>query len=164
MFVQDSHATSGHYPAKDPDVISRKYPSSAAGRPKSCNIIDHTGSINAVPEAISSPLDAFELTFPPELVDTIMHYTNQRYHLYCQQFPRASIVNRFHGYLRFTLEEIRAFIGLQFLSGANKMGSQPLSELFISLQVPDFCAAILCDKLKLIYKFCKFDNIDTREE
>ena len=77
--VQDSHVGSGHYPPKDPNVIWRKYPSSAAGRPKSCNIIDHTGpKKDAVPEAISSPLDAFELTFPPELVDTIMHYTNHR--------------------------------------------------------------------------------------
>ena len=91
--VQDSHVTSGHYPTKDPNVIWRKYPSCAAGRPKSCTIINHTGPTNVVPEAISSPLDAFELTFPPKLVDTIMHYTNQHYQLYCRQFPRGSIVD-----------------------------------------------------------------------
>ena len=79
-----------------------------------------------------------------------MHYKNQRYQLYCRQFPRGSIVNRFHGYLPFTLEEIRAFIGLQFVSGANKMGSQPLPDLFTSLQVPHFRAAISRDRLKLI--------------
>ena len=44
----------------------------------SCNIINHTESTSVVPEAISSSLDAFELTFSPELGDTIMHYTNQR--------------------------------------------------------------------------------------
>ena len=79
--VQENHVTSGHYPTKDPNVIWRKYPSSAAGRPKSCNIIELTGPTNAVSEVISSPLVAFEPTFPPELLDTIMHYTNQRYQL-----------------------------------------------------------------------------------
>ena len=44
------------------------------------------------------------------------------------------------------------------------MRSQPLPDLFTSLQVPHFCAAISRDGLKLIYKFCRFDNIDTREE
>ena len=36
--------------------------------------------------------------------------------------------------------------------------------MFTSLQVPHFRAAISRDRLKLIYKFCRFDNIDTREE
>ena len=93
-----------------------------------------------------------------------MHYKNQRYQLYCQQFPRESTVNRFLDYLPFTFEEIRAFIGFQFVSGANKMGSQSLVDLFTSLQVTQFRAAISRDRLKLIYKFCRFDDIDNREE
>ena len=56
--VQDSHVTSGHYPIKGPNIIWRKYHSSAAGKPKSCHIIQCTGPTNAVSEAISSPLDA----------------------------------------------------------------------------------------------------------
>ena len=44
------------------------------------------------------------------------------------------------------------------------MGSQPLPDLFTSLQVPHIRAAISRDRLKLIYKFCRFDNIDSREE
>ena len=44
------------------------------------------------------------------------------------------------------------------------MGSQPLPDLFTSLQVPHFGAAISCDRLKLNYQFCRFDNIDPREE
>ena len=44
------------------------------------------------------------------------------------------------------------------------MGSQPLPDSFTSLQVSHFRAAISLDRLKLINKFCRFDNIDTREE
>ena len=93
-----------------------------------------------------------------------MHYTNQCYQRYCQQFLRGSIVNQFYGYLTFISEEICAFIGLQFVSGAKKMRPQPLPNLFTSLQVSHFWAAISRDRLNLIYKFCRFDNIDNREE
>ena len=44
------------------------------------------------------------------------------------------------------------------------MGSQPLADLFTSLQVTQFRAAISRDRLKLIYKFCRFDDIDTSKE
>ena len=43
------------------------------------------------------------------------------------------------------------------------MRSYPLADLFTSLQVPHFCAAISSDRLKLTYKFDIFDNIDTKE-
>ena len=63
-----------------------------------------------------------------------------------------------------TLEEINAFIGLQFVFGAKKMGSQPLPDLFISLQVPPLRASISHDRLKLVDKVSRFDNIETNEE
>ena len=44
------------------------------------------------------------------------------------------------------------------------MGSQSLVDLFTSLQATQFRAAISRDRLKLIYKFCRFDDIDTSKE
>ena len=44
------------------------------------------------------------------------------------------------------------------------MGSQPLPDLFTSLQLPYFRAAISRDRLKLIFKFCRFDDSLTREQ
>ena len=41
------------------------------------------------------------------------------------------------------------------------MESQPLPDLFISLQLPHFRAAISRDQLKLIFKFCRFDDLLT---
>ena len=73
-------------------------------------------------------------------------------------------MNRFHGYQPFTIDEILAFIGLQFISGANKIGSQLLPDLFTSLQLRHFQAAISHDRLKLIFKFCRVDNSLTREQ
>ena len=44
------------------------------------------------------------------------------------------------------------------------MGSQLLPNLFTSLQLPHFRAAISRDRLKLIFKFCRFDDSLTRHE
>ena len=62
------------------------------------------------------------------------------------------------------MDEILAFIGLQFISEANEMGSQPLLDLVKSLQLPHFRAAIFRDPLKLIFRFCRFDDSLTREQ
>ena len=44
------------------------------------------------------------------------------------------------------------------------MGSQPLPDLFTSLQLPHFRAAISRNRLKLIFKFFRFDGSLTREQ
>ena len=44
------------------------------------------------------------------------------------------------------------------------MGSQPLPNLFTSLQLPHFRAAISRNRLKLIFKFCRFDDSFTQEQ
>ena len=61
------------------------------------------------------------------------------------------------------IDEIIAFIGLQFISGANNMGFQALPDLFTSLQLPHFRAAISRDRLNSVFKFCTFDDSVTRE-
>ena len=76
---------------------------------------------------------------------------------------QSSAVNRFRGYQPFTDDEILAFIRLQLILGANKMRSQPLPDLFTFLQLPHFIAAISRDRLKLIFKFCRFDDSLARE-
>ena len=44
------------------------------------------------------------------------------------------------------------------------MGSHPLPDIFTSLQLPNFRAAILLDRLKLIFKFCRFDDSLAEEQ
>ena len=142
----------------------RKYPSSGVGRPKARDIPKESGPSNYIPTSIASPKDTFDLTFPTELIHKVLEFGNQRYQHFCEQYPQSSADNRFHGYQLFTIDEILAFIGLQFISGTNKMESQSLLDLFTSLQLPHFRAAISCDRLKLIFKFCRFDDSLTREQ
>ena len=73
----------------------------------------------------------FDLTFPIELVQKVLEFSNQHYQHFCQQYPQSSAVSWFHGYQPFTIDEMLAFIGLQLIS-------QPLLDLFPSLQLPHF--------------------------
>ena len=142
----------------------RKYPSSGAGRPKAQDIPKKSGPSKYVPTSIASPKGTSDLTFPTELVHKVLEFGNQRYQHFCQQYPQSSADNRFHGYHPFTIDEILAFIGLQFILAASKMESQSLLDLFTSLQLPHFRAAISRNRLKLIFKFCRFDDSLTQEQ
>ena len=115
----------GYYATKDPAVKWRKYPSCGAGRPKARDILQESGPSNYVPTSI-----AFHLTLLIELVHKVLEFRYQHYQHFCQRYPQSSAVNWFHGYQPFTIDEIFSFIGLQFISGAKKMGSLLLPDLF----------------------------------
>ena len=87
-----------YYATKDPAVKWRKYPSSGAGRPKVRDILQESGPSNYVRTSIASPKDAFDLTFPIELVHKVLEFSNQRYQHFCQQYPESFAVNCFHDY------------------------------------------------------------------
>ena len=87
-----------YYATKDPAVKWRKYPSSGAGRPKTRDILQESGLSNYVPTSITSPKDAFDLTFLIELVHKVLEFSNQRYQHFCQQYPESFAVNCFHDY------------------------------------------------------------------
>ena len=57
-----------YYATKDPALKWRKYPSSGAGRPKVRDILTELGPSNYIPKFITSPKEAFDLTFSIELV------------------------------------------------------------------------------------------------
>ena len=135
------------------------------GRPSSINIIDanSVGSTQLVRQNLESPLDAFNLPFPDEYIDIVLRYTNQRYEEYCRTNHRNSAVHRFRGYRPFTKEEVLAFIGLSFISGAHKAVKNPISDLYNSKYLPHFKAAISRDRLLLLIKFCRFDDVQTKD-
>ena len=78
--------STGYYATKDPAVKWRIYPSSGAGRPKARDILQESGPWNYVSKSIASPKDAFDLTFPIELVHKVLGFSNQRYQHFCQQY------------------------------------------------------------------------------
>ena len=93
-----------------------------------------------------------------------LRYTNQKYEIYCRQHPMGSIVSRFTGYCPIGKEEILAFRGLQFIAGASFCNKQALADLYDLKALPHFRAAISRDRLLLIFKVCRFDDLSTRDQ
>ena len=146
------------------DTYYKRNIPSQRGRPSNINIVDanSVGPTQLVPQNLKSPLDAFNLTFPDECIDIVLRYTNQRYEEYCRTNHRSSAVRRFRGYRPFTKEEVLAFIGLSFISGAHKAVKNPISDLHDSKYQPHLKATISHDRLLLLTKFCRFD-VQTRD-
>ena len=105
-------------------------------------------------QSFESPLEAFNLTLPDVCIDTVVCYTNQKYEQYYRKHPRGSEACRFRGYRPFSKEEVLAFVGLSFISGAHKATKNTISDLYDSKFLPHFKAALSCDRLLLLIKFC----------
>ena len=70
----------------------------------------------------------------------------------------------FGGYCPFSEEEVQAFMGFSFLSGAHKRNQQPIIYLDDSKFLPDFKTSLSRDWLVLLIRICCFDNAKTRDE
>ena len=55
-------------------------------------------------------------------------------------------------------------MGLSFISGAHKATKNPISDLYDSKFLPHFKAALSHDRLLLLIKFCRFDDVNTRDD
>ena len=77
---------------------------------------------------------------------------------------QGSVARRFRGYRPFSKEEVLAFMGLSFISGAHKATKNPISDLYDSKFLSHFKAALSRDRLLLLIKFCRFDDVNTRDD
>ena len=104
------------------EIEKKRARPSQRGQPSGINIVDANiiGPTQQVPQSFESPLEAFNLTLPDVCIDTVVCYTNQKYEQYCTEHPTGSVACRFRGYRPFSKEEVLAFMGLSFISGAHK--------------------------------------------
>ena len=153
--LNDSIATDNYYKTRDDVVKWKRNIPSQRGRPSGINILDANtiGPTQQVPQSFESPFEAFNLTLPDVCIDTAVRYTNQKYEQYCREHPRGFVARRFRGHRPFSKEEVLAFMGLSFISGAHKATKNPISDLQDSKFLPHFKAALSCDRLLLLIKF-----------
>ena len=55
-------------------------------------------------------------------------------------------------------------MGLSFISGTHKVTKNPISDLYDSKFLPHFQTALSHDKLPLLIKFCRFDEVNARDD
>ena len=75
-----------------------------------------------------------------------------------------SVACHFRDYRPFSKEEVLAFMGLSFISGAHKATKNPISDLYDSKFLSHFKAALSRDRLLLLIKFCRFDDVNTKND
>ena len=88
---------------------------------------------------------------PDVSIDTIVRYTNQKYEQYVELQTFLERGNPF-------------FMGLSFISRAHKATKNPISDLYDSKFLPHFKAALTRDRLLLLIKLCRFDDVNTRDD
>ena len=115
-------------------------------------------------QSFESPPEALNLSLPDACIDTVVRYTNQKYEQYCREHTRGSAACRFWGYRPFLKEEVLAFMGLSFISGAHKATKSSICDLYDSKFLPHFKAALSRDRLQLLINFCRFGNVNTRDD
>ena len=129
---------------------------SQQGRPSGINIVDANtiGPTQQVPQSFESPFEAFNLTLPDVCIGTVVRYANQKYEQYWREHSRGSVARYFRGYTPFSKEDVLAFMGLSFISGAHKATKNPISDLYDSKFLPHLKAVLSRDRLLLLIKFC----------
>ena len=162
--LSDSIATDNY--SRDDAVKWKKSIPTQQGPPFSINLVDPNtiGPTQQVPQSFESPGEALNLTLPDAFIDTVVHYTNQKYKKYCREQPKGSVARRFRGYRPFSKEEVLAFMGLSFISGAHKAIKNLISDLYDSKFLPHFKVTLSRDRLLQLIKFCRFDNVNTRDD
>ena len=153
--LNDSTVTNNYYKTRDDAVKWKRNIPSQRGRPSSINVVDANtiGPTQEVPQSFESPLEALNLTLPDACINTVARYTNRKYEQYCRKHPRGSGACRFRGYRPFSKEEVLAFMGLSFISGAHKTTKNPISDLNNSKFLPHFRAALSRNRLLLLINF-----------
>ena len=115
-------------------------------------------------QSFESPLEALNLSLPDACIDSVVRYTNQKHERYCREHARGSVARRFRGHRLFSKEEVLAFMGLSFISGAHKATKSSISDLYDSKFLPHFEVALSRDRLLLLIKFSQFGNANTRDD
>ena len=136
---------------------------SQQGQPSSINVVDTNtiGPTQQVPQSFESPLEALNLTLPDACIDTVVRYTNQKYEQYCGERPRGSVARCFRGYRPFSKKIVLAFMAYHLSLELIKLPN-PISDLYESKFLPLFKAALSRDRLLLLTKYSRYDDLKTR--
>ncbi|XP_069592446.1 piggyBac transposable element-derived protein 4-like [Ranitomeya imitator] len=138
---------------------------------KSRNVLRQRGG----PAAISNLYTAKELfksIMTPEMCDIILRETNRKAKRVCdaynnelvQRFPDSSKRPPQKTFKQFTETELHAFLGILIAAGVHRANKENLEEMWNVAALPLIRAAMSRDRFKMILRFIRFDNENTRAE
>ena len=138
---------------------------------RSRNILHQRGEPTANSN-LFTPDELFKSIMRPEIFDIILRETNRKGKRVCDAFNN-DLVNRFPLAFRrppsktfqpFTEAELLAFIGILIAAGVHRQNKENLNDMRKGEALPLIRAAMSRDRFKMMLRFIRFDNENTRAE
>lgn len=107
---------------------------------------------------VSTQMEAFDLFFDTEMLEDIVKFTNQEIERQRQNYSREQSWTR-----ELTLCELKAYIGLLYISGARKDNHMKTQFLWSSLGSPLYAAVMPMERFRFITNCLRFDDKQTRD-
>lgn len=123
------------------------------------NIIRFTSGVTGNAKEAITPLEAFQLFFPDDMLSKIVSYTNT----YIQQ--NKSNISRERDALPTNIMELKALIGLLFMGGVLRSSHLNTEDLWSKdgTGVEIFPCVMSRNRFKFLLQCIRFDDIETRE-
>ncbi|XP_024867730.1 uncharacterized protein LOC112451986 isoform X2 [Temnothorax curvispinosus] len=112
-------------------------------------------------KSVRSPLDAWSLLFSDALLEKVVHYTNQEIKRYRDTKESEAVSQA--TYADVDLCELKAFIGVLYLSGLQKTASTPLEDMWSHDFGPVLYRCTMSrNRFTFLLKMLRFDDKTTR--
>lgn len=151
--------TDGTYVAKD-QTIWNKEPSGQVRKTSSQNLLRQRSGPHKSTELLSIR-DTFTKIITIEMVDLIVRYTNKKakkvYDCHNEKNPNSQ-----RSWKPVSAQEMYAFFGILICSGVNNSNTDHTTEMWKSTSYPLYRAAMGINRFRLILKFIRFDDVNTR--
>ncbi|CAM4849271.1 unnamed protein product [Rotaria magnacalcarata] len=128
------------------------------------NILRQQNGIGRAATGVQTIREAFQLLMTQDMVILIVRETNRRAHLITEQWNNRN-PGKENQWKETDSDEIWAFIGLLILAGVHRAKNETLDELWSMIDERlVFRATMAKNRFKILLRFCRFDNIATRDE
>lgn len=130
------------------------------GRLLSRNLVLHLPGAKGPAKNVSSPFSAWNLLIDNNILEEIALRTNQEIDRKVQ-----NIQNKQSYHINTSIDEIKAFFGLLYLSGAQRVASTNLEELWsVVFGTSVYRTTMPLNRFKFLAVCLRFDNKETRQE
>ena len=125
------------------------------------NVLCTTGGPTSITR-VDSIRETFQLFIQDDLLHKVVDYTNKHAHQFIADSAEDNWFRK--RWEDLDLDEVKAFIGCLIYIGVHKSGNESYEELWSDdVGRPKLCATMSLNRFKVIIKFLRFDDKDTRE-
>lgn len=130
------------------------------GRHQARNLVTHLPGAKGAAKNITSPLEAWNLLVSNDILDFIVHHTNEEISRRCSDLPHKQTYHK-----ETDIVEVKALIGLLFLCGVQKAAHLSLKELWSNkFGTSLYRATMSLNRFDFLTSCLRFDDKATRPQ